>query len=222
MESNLDSIEHKENTIIGVLSDFYAKFSEELEVASKLESKVKIEPEYEQSDVVCEKCGATMVYKNGRFGKFLACPNYPACKNTKAVDKDGKIVVREEEKQVELAGFKCEVCGEEMVIRNGRYGIFYACSNYPACTFTKQKTTDTGATCPKCQSKILARHGRGKTLFYSCENYPKCDFSTWDMPLAENCPDCGELLFYRKSKKTVMCKNKSCGYRREEEMTVIE
>ena len=222
MESNLDSIENKENTIVGVLSDFYTKFSEELEAASKLESKVKVEPEYEQSDVVCEKCGSTMVYKNGRFGKFLACPNYPTCKNTKAVDKDGNVVVREEEKQVELAGFKCEVCGEEMVIRNGRYGVFYACSNYPTCTFTKQKTVDTGVNCPKCQSKVFARHGKGRTLFYSCENYPKCDFSTWDMPLAENCPDCGEMLFYRKSKKIVMCKNKACGYKREEEMTVIE
>ncbi|MBQ8689976.1 MAG: type I DNA topoisomerase [Clostridia bacterium] len=223
MEANLDSIEHKENTIVGVISDFYHQFSKELEAASAAEAKVKVEPTYEESDVKCEKCGAMMIYKNGRYGKFLACPSYPACKNTKAIDKNGKVVNNEHEKQpIELADFKCEKCGADMVVRRGRFGTFYACSNYPECTFTKQKIVETGAHCPICSSKILARHGKGNTLFYSCERYPECDFSSWDMPLTENCPDCGEMLFYRKSRKVVMCKNKSCGYKRDEEMTVIE
>ncbi|MBQ4071636.1 MAG: type I DNA topoisomerase [Clostridia bacterium] len=222
MEENLDSIEHKKNTIIGVISDFYATFAAELEKASKSEAKVKIEPTYEVSDVVCEICGARMVYKNGRYGRFLACPSYPACRNTKALDKDGNIVKPEPERAPRLAGFACEVCGADMVVRRGRYGVFYACSNYPTCSFTKQKTTDTGAKCPACSSKILARHGKGRTLFYSCERYPECNFSSWDMPLAENCPECGEMLYYRKSKKIVMCKSKTCDYKRDEEMTVIE
>ena len=222
MESNLDSIERKENTIVGVISDFYKKFAEELEAASNLESKVKVTPTYEESDVVCDRCGAKMVYKNGRFGKFLACPSYPTCKNTKALDKDGNIVTPEPAKPLELAGFKCESCGSDMVVRQGRFGTFYACSNYPTCKFTKQKTTETGASCPRCGSSVLARHGRGKTLFYSCEKYPECDFSSWDMPLAEKCPECSDMLFYRKSKKLVMCKNKGCDYKREEEMKVIE
>ena len=109
-----------------------------------------------------------------------------------------------------------------MVIRNGRYGIFYACSNYPKCRFTKQKTTDTGACCPQCDSKILARYGKGKSIFYSCEKYPECDFSSWDVPINEVCPDCAKALFYRKSKKMVVCKNKSCGYKRDEEILVTE
>ena len=222
MESNLDSIEHKENTIVGVISDFYKTFEKELKEAEKSEAKVKVEVSYEESDEVCEKCGTKMVYKTGRFGKFLACPNYPACKNTKALDKDGNIVKEETVKPVELAGFACEVCGADMVVRRGRYGTFFACSNYPKCTFTKQKTVETGASCPRCNSKILARHGKGRTLFYSCERYPECDFSSWDMPLTEKCPECGDMLFYRKSKKLVMCKNKICDYKREEEMTVIE
>ncbi len=221
MESKLDSIENKENTIVGVISDFYKTFEQEMKKAEEVESKVKVTPSYEESDVICDKCGAKMIYKNGRFGKFLACPSYPTCKNTKAVDRNGNAVVREEEK-TELAGFKCELCGGEMVERRGRYGSFYACINYPTCTNTKQKTVDTGATCPKCNSKILARHGKSKTLFYSCERYPECDFSSWDMPLSEKCPDCSEMLFYRKSKKSVICKNKACGYKREQEMTVIE
>ncbi len=221
MESKLDSIENKENTIIGVISDFYKTFENEMKIAYSKDSKVNIAPAYEESDVVCDKCGAKMIYKNGRFGKFLACPSYPTCRNTKAIDKDGKILEKEEEK-TELAGFKCDKCGAEMVERHGRFGTFYACSNYPECTNTKQKTTETGALCPKCSSKILARHGKGRTLFYSCEKYPECDFSSWDMPLTEKCPDCGEMLYYRKSKKNVICKNKACGYKREQEMTVIE
>ncbi len=223
MEAKLDSIEHKENTIVDVISDFYKKFSEELEEASKLDAKVKVEEKVEESDVICDKCGSRMIYKSGRYGKFLACPSYPACKNTKALDKDGNVVVKQPtEKKVESAGFACELCGADMVLRQGRYGTFYACSNYPTCKFTKQKTTETGALCPMCSSKILARHGRGRTLFYSCERYPECDFSSWDMPLSEKCPECSEMLFYRKSKKSVICKNKDCNYKREEEMTVIE
>ncbi len=221
MENKLDSIERSENTINNVLSEFYTKFKAELDAINKTGSKIDISVPAEESDVICDLCGAKMVYKNGRFGKFLACPNYPKCKNTKALDKTGKPVAQEPH-AVELAGFKCESCGADMVVRNGRYGSFYACSNYPTCTFTKQKISETGASCPKCSGKILARHGKGRMLFYSCENYPKCDFSSWDMPLAECCPDCGKTLFYRKSRKSVICKEKSCGYKREEEMTVIE
>ncbi len=221
MESKLDSIENKENSIVGVLSEFWEDFEKELKKAEKLESKVCIEIPAEESDVICDKCGAKMIYKTGRFGKFLACPNYPECKNTKTLDKDGK-PAEQKTQELELAGFKCEICGGEMVIRNGRYGTFYACINYPTCTFTKQKVTETGVKCPICSSNIVARHGKGKMLFYSCSNYPECDFSSWDMPLVEKCPDCGGMLYYRKSRKSVICKERSCGYKREEEMTVIE
>ncbi len=221
MEEALDSIERRENTMIGVLSSFYDKFERDIAESAKCEKVYTLKPSVEESDVVCEKCGAKMVYKNGRFGRFLACPSYPACKNTKAVDKAGNVVEKEEPK-LTLAGFKCELCGGEMLERRGKFGVFYACENYPKCKSTKQKTADTGATCPKCASRVLARHGKGNTLFYSCEKYPKCDFSSWDMPLAEKCPDCGEILYYRKSRKSVICKKKDCGYKREEELTVIE
>ena len=68
--------------------------------------------------------------------------------------------------------------------------------------------------CPKCGAKIITKFGKGK-LFYSCERFPDCDFSTWDLPLAEKCPDCGDMLLYKKSKKTVYCRNKSCEYKKE-------
>ena len=221
MEDKLDSIENRTNTIVGVISEFYKKFEAELDFALKDDKRVSLNSTLEVSDVKCEKCGSLMVYKNGKFGKFLACPNYPECKNTKTIDKDGK-VTEQVIQAPELAGFKCELCGSDMIVRSGKYGTFYACSNYPTCTFTKQKITDTGVLCPNCSSKIVARHGRGKMLFYSCEKYPECDFSTWDMPLSEKCPDCGGVLYFRKSRKSVICKTKNCNYKREEEMTVIE
>jgi len=221
MESELDSIEHKANTIVGVLSSFYDKFEKDLKKAENNKKTYALTPDVQESDVICERCGAKMVYKTGRFGRFLACPSYPSCKNTLAVDKDGNPVKNEPAKP-ELAGFKCELCGSEMVVRRGKYGIFYACEKYPTCTFTKQRVVDVGVSCPRCSGKILARHGKGNSLFYSCESYPECDFSSWDMPIAEKCPDCGEMLYYKKSRKSVICKNKNCGYNREQEMTVIE
>ena len=222
MESKLDSIEHKKNTIEGVISDFYARFSKELADAEQRgESKGKIAVPSESSGITCDKCGATMVYKSGRYGKFLACPNFPACRNTKAVDEEGNILETPEVKQ-ELAGFKCDLCGGEMLVRSGKYGTFYACENYPTCKFTKQKVIDTGVSCPRCASKVVGRRSKSKSLFYSCERYPECDFSSWDMPLVEKCPWCSDMLYYRKSRKTVMCKNPACDYTREEEMTVGE
>lgn len=218
MENQLDSIARAENTVEGVISGFWGKFTEELSAVnadSEKNSRLVVPPE--ESNVVCEYCGRKMVYRNGRFGKFLACPGYPECRNTKAVDKDGN-PVEKQESSPRLAGFRCELCGAEMVERTGRYGVFYACSNYPQCKNTKQKTTDTGVLCPRCGSHVVARHGRGKSLFYSCEKYPECDFSSWDMPLPEKCPQCGGMLYYRKSRKSIICKEPGCGYKREAEI----
>ena len=221
MEDALDSIEHKKNTISGVISEFYTKFEADLQKALNDGDNADLVIPADVSDVPCDVCGKMMIYKTGRYGKFLACPSYPTCKCTKAVDSEGKVVVSAPS-QVKLAGFKCELCGGEMVVRAGRYGEFYACSNYPTCKFTKQKVTETGVKCPVCSSKIVARHGRGKSLFYSCEKYPECDFSTWDIPLKENCPECGESLYYKKSRRLVVCKAPQCSYQRTDDIKVDE
>ncbi len=218
MEAKLDSIEQKENTTLGVISKFYEKFERDLETAMSSSENKKVQIPLEESDVVCESCGKKMVYKNGRFGKFLACPSYPTCKNTKALDKDGN-VVKYEKPKLEKAGFACEVCGSDMVIRTGKFGTFYACENYPTCTFTKQKVTETGVSCPKCSAKVIARHGKGKMVFYNCERYPECDFSSWDMPTKELCPQCGKMLFRKKGKNQLVCHESDCGYFREIDAT---
>jgi len=219
MESNLDAIENSETTIVDVIGDFYKNFASQLEkVSSEKPEKPALKLPLPESEYDCPKCGKKMVYKTGRFGKFLACPDYPGCKSTIAVDKEGKPVAHKPQ-QLVMADFKCELCGGDVVIRNGKYGTFYACKNYPTCKFTKQKYTDIGVACPRCGEALVARHAREKVVFYSCKSYPECDFSTWDRPLAEKCPDCGEMLYYRKTRRLVICKASGCGYKREEEMT---
>lgn len=214
MENKFDLIARGKITMNDVLDGFYDEFKISLSNADIEVSKQTIEIPPDVSEYKCEKCGAMMIYKNGRFGKFLACPNYPKCKNTKAIGKDGKIADKKEGDS-SSTGMTCELCGGELVVRNGAYGSFYACKNYPSCKFTKQKVNEIGVACPKCNAKIIAKHGKNKSLFYSCERYPECDFSSWDLPLNEKCPDCGKMLFYKKSRKQVYCADKDCAYKRD-------
>ena len=155
-----------------------------------------------------------MIIKNGRYGKFAACPNYPACKNTKQLNKPAQ---NDTEKPLEIAPFKCELCGSDMVLRQGRYGTFYACSRYPECKFTKQKVKSLGVSCPKCGKDIVMKHGKNKSVFYSCSGYPDCDFSSWDLPLNEKCPKCGGMLYFKKGRSLIVCKTEGCDYKREDD-----
>ena len=127
-----------------------------------------------------------MVIKTGRFGKFLACSNYPDCKNTKKmlVNGEGKLEVAQEEVSSEV----CEKCGAPMVVKAGRFGKFLACSNYPKCRNTKKigpaggekaepaKATQTGENCEKCGSPLVFRKGRFGP-FIACSDYPRCRFT---------------------------------------------
>ena len=218
MESDLDSIEKGSVQMNSVLEKFWSDFSGQLESAEQALASTSYELPVEKTDMICDKCGATMIVKNGRFGKFAACPNYPTCKNTKPLNtaKNQETAAGEQtEKKVVVADFKCEKCGGDMVLRSGRYGSFYACANYPTCAFTKPRTKDIGVACPKCAGKVVMKYGKNKTVFYSCENYPTCDFSSWDMPIGENCPSCGSMLFRKKGKALIVCHDKDCGYSRE-------
>lgn len=228
MEDNLDKIEKSETTMQKVLEDFWGDFSVTLSEAEKKLGEISIQVPVEETDMICEKCGARMIVKNGRFGKFAACPNYPQCKNTKpltaqsseaeAQTSDGEA----EAKKPAVADFKCEKCGSDMVLRTGRYGSFYACVNYPTCKSTRTRTKDIGVQCPKCGSKVVMKYGRNKSVFYSCEKYPECDFSSWDMPVGERCPKCGDILFRKKGKSMIICHREGCGYTRQVDDTPSE
>ena len=213
LEDKLDGIENGESTMEKVLGEFYEGFKKSLDAADTNFSKENVEIPAEETDIICEKCGSRMIVKNGRFGKFAACPNYPTCKNTKPLNKES--TEEQPEKKQVVADFKCELCGGDMVLRTGRYGSFYACVNYPKCKFTKQRVKEIGVDCPKCGAKVVSKVGRNRTVFYSCERYPDCDFSTWDMPTNEKCPNCGKMLYRKKGKDLYVCQDKDCGYKIE-------
>ena len=216
MESDLDNIENGKATMEKVLSDFWGDFEKSLVAANEKMENEELEIPVEETDIICEKCGSKMIVKNGRFGKFAACPNYPQCRNTKSLTENTPSESSEEqpEKKIVIADFKCEVCGSDMVQRTGKFGSFFACVRYPECKFTKQKTKDIGVPCPKCGSKVVMKNGKNKTVFYSCEKYPSCDFSSWDMPVNEKCPQCGEILFRKKGQSILVCHNDACGFKK--------
>ncbi len=213
MEERLDNISNGGTTPTSILKEFYGPFEKQLEKVMDEAEKKKIELAPEETDIICEKCGAKMVVKNGRFGKFAACPNYPDCKNTKPLDKDGK--TQKAQKPIEpVEGMICEKCGGTMVLRQGRYGNFFACINYPKCTYTKQQTNELDINCPLCGKKIVMKRGKNKSVFYSCSGYPDCSFSSWDLPTKEHCPECGGMLFVKKGKSMLVCHDKNCNFQK--------
>ena len=210
MESRLDAVENGEQTMEALLDGFYGDFAKSLDVAMANVSKETVEVPVEETDIICDKCGAKMIVKNGRYGKFAACPNYPTCKNTKPLEAPAAPA-----KKIEVAPFKCDLCGSDMVLRTGRYGSFYACSNYPTCKFTKPKTRPLGVKCPSCGGDLVTKYGRNRSVFYACSNYPTCQFSSWDQPTTETCPTCGGILYRKKSKNLLVCKTDGCSFQKE-------
>ena len=115
-----------------------------------------------------------------------------------------------EKKQPQETGEKCPECGSSLVVRNGRYGEFVACSNYPECKYIKKEEPQEKVImdCPKCDGKIIEKKTKRGKIFYGCNNYPKCKFASWDKPIEEKCPECGEYLVEKNNK--VKCS--SCDY----------
>ena len=215
IEDDFDDIEDGKADYIIILRKFYDGFEKDLEKAEENIGKDEIVIPDTEIDYDCENCGHKLVIKNGRFGKFAACPNYPECKFTLKLDRDGNIINKSEEKaEIQKTNLKCDLCSSEMVIRKGRYGNFYACSNYPKCKNTKPINAEMeNVICPLCKSKIIKRRGK-RTYFYSCEKYPECSFSTWNMPVEKKCPKCKSMMMQKKAKNktTIYCYNEKCGY----------
>ena len=165
----------------------------------------------------CENCGKPMVVKRGRFGQFLACTGYPECKTTRKIIATKQGIAAAKPDQV--IDEKCPKCGSNLVIKQGRFGEFTACTNYPSCKFVKQKST--GVLCPKDGGDIVERKSRRGKVFYGCANYPDCDFTLWNKPVAEKCPDCGAPFLVEKITKRhgrqLVCNNEDCSYVRQAE-----
>jgi len=168
METRLDKIEEGEKEWVQVIREFYQPFEKTLLSAEEKIGNIEIQDEV--SDVICELCGRNMVYKQGRFGKFLACPGFPNCRNTKAI------------------------------------------------------VESTGIRCPKCEGELIVRKTKKGRKFYGCNKYPECSFVSWDEPVAEKCPECGSLMVKKYTKKgfEYKCTNEACGYKRAEEKRAEE
>ncbi|WP_398439282.1 type I DNA topoisomerase [Sedimentibacter sp.] len=197
LENSLDEIASGKKEWHEVIKDFYCGFKTELDVAEKEMEEIEIKDEV--SDVKCENCGAFMVIKKGRYGKFLACPNYPECKNTKPLNSG---------EQAEETDEICENCGSKMLKRKGRYGEFLACSNYPDCKNTKPILKTIDVNCPLCGGKIAVKFSKAGRRFFGCTNYPDCKYMSWLEPTNQKCPDCGEMMVIKDNKPT--CINKNC------------
>ena len=158
MESRLDAVEEGKQPWQSLLAEFYAGFSKELQDAETALEGVHLKVPEEETDEVCELCGRKMVIKTGRFGKFLACPGFPECRNTKPLV-------------------------ERMPGR-----------------------------CPKCGSGMLKRKSKKGYAYYACEKGAECGFMTWDVPTAEDCPECGQTMFKKSGKGRMkpFCINENC------------
>ncbi|OEG00390.1 DNA topoisomerase I [Vulcanibacillus modesticaldus] len=146
MENNLDKIEEGTLDWVKVLREFYLDFEKSLKHAEEEMKEVEIQDEV--SDEICEKCGRPMVYKMGRYGKFLACSGFPECRNTKPIVK--KIDV------------KCPKCGGDIVERKGKRKVFYGCINYPECDFISFDKP-ISRPCPKCNGLLIEKKSKKKT-----------------------------------------------------------
>jgi len=204
MEDQLDDIAIGKAEWVPVIRSFYQPFKGHL--TAKYEEVNKKDLTETATDEICEKCQSPMVIKMGRFGKFLACSNYPTCKNTKNLNGDGQI------EAPETTDEKCPECNSAMVVKRGRFGKFLACSKYPDCKGIKRIEKTVGVKCPECkEGDIVERRSKRGRNFYSCSRYPDCKFALWSKPTGEACPKCKSLLVFGK-KGTAACSNKECDY----------
>ena len=215
MEDELDRIEEGKEKWTKAMKRFYTPFSRDLKKAEKEMRDVKRQEL--PTDIDCEKCGAKMVIKWGRNGEFLACPQYPECKNTKNFKRSegGAIEVVAEEEVNET----CGECGRPMLMRWGKFGKFLGCSGYPECKNIQplEKPVDLGVKCPECkEGNLKERKSRWGKVFYGCDKYPECKFASWDKPFSSPCPDCGSPILVEKmtkrSGRSHRCYKKECGY----------
>ena len=210
MEEQLDEIEDGNLDWRRALHGFYDKFSKDLATAAetiKNTKKMSI-----PTDEICETCGSPMVIKFGRFGKFLACENYPECKNTREVSSsksqgsgEGEAAANGDKAEVE----PCELCGREMALKKGRFGSFYGCTGYPECKNIRKiakgdqkpapPPVQLDELCPKDGAHLVRRHGRFGE-FVSCSNYPKCDYVQRET-VGVTCPKDGGEIVVKKSRR---------------------
>ncbi|MEN8245048.1 MAG: type I DNA topoisomerase [Thermodesulfobacteriota bacterium] len=226
MEDNLDQIESAELNAQTILQQYYDQFQLDLEAAKETMPSLKGVGLPTGQD--CPECGKELYLKVGKNGHFLACSGYPDCRYTRDYIRDEKGNIQPVElPEDEVSDKTCEKCGQPMVIKQGRYGKFMACSGYPECKNTYSVNAvapgkDTGVACPEkgCDGAIVEKQSKRGKVFYGCSRFPECTFAIWDKPIAEKCPLCASPFLVEKTTKRdgtfYTCPNKECGYRKTE------
>ena len=227
METNLDTVESGGLNEVALLKKFYDPFSKTLEDAG--ENMVSVKGVGVPTGLECPSCKEPLNIKIGRNGHFLACTAYPECSFTSNYNRDEKGEISIVEKHVDNTPVKdCPKCGNPMVHKEGRFGLFLACTGYPECKHTEsvlqnQSNTDTGLKCvePGCDGTIVEKHSKRGKIFYGCSKYPDCNFASWDKPVGKKCPECDSPYLVEKETKRdgkfYKCPTKGCNYKEKRE-----
>ncbi|NOX32601.1 MAG: type I DNA topoisomerase [Deltaproteobacteria bacterium] len=223
METNLDNVESGKLDEVQLLTEFYEPFKKSLEAAS--ENMVSVKGVGVDTDLKCPSCGKQLNIKIGRNGHFLACTGYPECSFTSNYLRDEKGNISIVEKIIDNTKVKdCIKCGKAMVQKEGRFGMFLACTGYPECKHTEsvngeQSRKDIGVKCPVkgCRGSILEKKSRRGKTFFGCSKYPDCTFASWDKPVDKACPDCNSSYLVEKETKRegnfLKCPDRDCGFK---------
>ena len=222
MEDKLDDIANGDREYIKTLKEFYTPFLKEIKIKDKLAkaTNLGVAPD----DIKCPKCGATMIVKLSRNGKFYSCLKYPDCAGARKLDGSEMQGPKE-------TGELCPLCGEKkgkngggkLVQREGKFGLFISCSRYPKCKFIKEdeeekKKKMTGVKCPMCANgEMMERRGRFG-IFYSCSNYPDCKNAIKAKPTGRICPECGALMMEGTKTIPERCSNNKCQNHRPDKL----
>jgi DNA topoisomerase I len=223
LENNLDSIEVGKKKSIEVLKEFYAPFKEKLDLAE--ENMLNVKGVGIKTDLKCPLCNKELTRKIGRNGHFIACSGYPDCSFTSNYERDenGHIVIVK--KNIDITKVKdCEKCGKDMVVKDGTYGTFLACTGYPECKHTESingnsNGKEIGMKCPaeNCSGSIIEKRSKRGKIFFGCNKYPDCTFATWDKPVDKKCPECDSPYLLEKNTKRdgrfLKCPEKDCSYK---------
>jgi len=214
LEEQLDQVSRGEKQWKPLLREFWSPF---ISLLKQKEGEVKKDDlTSETLDEACPECGKALAIKLGKRGKFVACTGFKeGCKYTRNLETG----TAEEKAEPVVSEEKCDKCGQPMLVKDGRYGKYLACSGYPACKNIQplNKPKGTGVTCPDCkQGELTEKKSRYGKLFYSCNRYPDCKFALWDEPVQQPCPKCGFPLLvkkvYKKKGEFLKCPKEGCDY----------
>ncbi|WP_298758040.1 type I DNA topoisomerase [uncultured Campylobacter sp.] len=206
MEEKLDDIAENKADWQQILADFYYPFMDEI---AKGKTSIASQKLAEKIGEACPNCGGELLRRQGRFGEFIACSNYPKCKYSRNADASAE-GASEEKAAPEVLDEKCPQCGKNLIKRKGRYGEFIACEGYPKCKYSrkiegaakeKKPLVSTGIKCPSCGTGEIVERFSRRGKFYGCTNYPKCGFVSNYAPIARACPQCGNSYMLRKELK---------------------